>query len=327
MNGSRESGGLLITAGFYRRDWQGSNGAAVARVVWTGVCPMRAVGRSFSVLVSAWAHVGVVLSLLAFAGGLPISADRGGEGAVDAGGEDFGAVTEDEQDFGSATAKLVSIAIVVDAPATAASPSFDAVATAPLEAVAKAPAKRKPAPASPPASVELPAANAEQSADLDVSRPSEATIDSVVDRTPTDVGANLIPGGKGRKPSGKGEKKSCPVVKDDGVEKLGEYAWSVERDVAEYYARNLKELQKIASVRLVKNDAGKPDGFRVGVPRCSILREGGLRSGDVVKSVNGVRVHDVFTAISAYFKLRREETIVLNVVRKGEKLTLRYTMV
>ena len=77
---------------------------------------MRALGRSFPVLVSAWAHVGIVLSLLAFVGGSPISADRGGDGAVDAGGEDFGAATEDELDFGPVSTHLIGIGIVVDAP-------------------------------------------------------------------------------------------------------------------------------------------------------------------------------------------------------------------
>ena len=281
---------------------------------------MRAVRRGFPVLVSAWAHVGVIVALLALVGAPPAVAERGGAGAADLGGDDLGSATqavEDDVDFGPPVVKLVSVGIVVDAVVSVPPVPVQSVVAQPIRDVKPVAAKK---PASKPERVGL-------AHDGNAALAATATPDS----PPVAEIAQAMPGvkltQKGHKPSGKGKKEPCPVVANDGVEKLGDHAWSVERDVAEYYAGHIKELQKIASVRLVKNDEGKPDGFRVGVPRCSILGEGGLRSGDVVKTVNGIHVHDLFTAIGAYFKLRREDTIVLKVVRKGEKLTFRYQMV
>ncbi|MBM4366001.1 MAG: hypothetical protein FJ102_07280 [Deltaproteobacteria bacterium] len=136
-----------------------------------------------------------------------------------------------------------------------------------------------------------------------------------------------ITASKARKPSGKGKVDTCPVNADDGVENVAEGEWRVERDVVDYYAKHVKELMKLGSVRVNKSAEGKPDGFRVGLAKCSILREGGLRSGDVVKNVNGLVVHDLFSAVGAYLKLRREPVIELEVERKGKRVTMRYELV
>jgi hypothetical protein len=286
-------------------------------------------------------HVGVFVSLVAWSG-TPVHAEHGGQGALDAGGDNAGEFAEDEAFNASIAdttgrATLYAIAVLVDAPVAApkpvVAPEVESVAPAPVlpvvpvkikkvaEALPEAPMERELAELDSP---QVPVSGDE----FETEAGSTAAVVVAEPVAVADPAAAVVHrASKNRKPSGKGKSEPCPVVADDGVERLGDHAWSVERDVAEYYAGHLRELNKLVSVRLVKNEAGKPDGFRVGVPRCSLLREGGLRSGDVVKDVNGIRVHDVFTAIAAYLKLRREDTIVLNVVRKGKPMTLRYTLV
>ena len=118
---------------------------------------------------------------------------------------------------------------------------------------------------------------------------------------------------------------TCPPD-PEGVVALGPASWSVDRDLVEFYALHIKELMKIAWVGTHKNEQGDPDGFRVVLRQCSILRNGGLQSHDVIVDVGGVKVHSITTAIKAYFKLRKQEIINLKVRRAGETLDLSYTL-
>lgn len=49
----------------------------------------------------------------------------------------------------------------------------------------------------------------------------------------------------------------------------------IDRDLIEHYATNMFELKKLGSVWTHKGPDGKLDGFRVGLARCSVLRQGG----------------------------------------------------
>ena len=298
---------------------------------------MRSYLRGLAFFLSTWAHIGVIIALCAFVSAPPSMELRGGEGAADLGGENAAALaeaTDDDLDFGEPQFHITSIGVVVDSPAAAAAP----VPVAPVAVVASSAAPvAPPTPVEPKKPIEppktapkaSPPATAAAKVETKPTTNPVATADPAPDADEGEV-VHLprVPNGqKGRKPSGQGAKEACPVVEHDGVEKLSRREWSVERDVAEYYASHMGELRKIVSVRLAKNESGEADGFRLGLPRCSVLREGGLHTGDVVRDVNGIHVHDLFSAIGAYFKLRREDTIVLNVVRKGQSIVLRYRMV
>jgi S1-C subfamily serine protease len=55
-----------------------------------------------------------------------------------------------------------------------------------------------------------------------------------------------------------------------------------------------------------------------------VLKQAGLKTGDVVKDVNGRKIHNIFQAVGAYFTLRKEKDFLLHVDRKGQVITLRY---
>lgn len=117
-------------------------------------------------------------------------------------------------------------------------------------------------------------------------------------------------------------KKPCETS-DDIVAMDEADTWWVERDIVEYYATHMKELQKLGAVWTHKTD-GKPDGFKVGLSRCSLLKQGGLKSGDLVHDINGRKIHNLFQAIAAYFALRDESVLQVRISRKGEPLVLSY---
>jgi hypothetical protein len=121
------------------------------------------------------------------------------------------------------------------------------------------------------------------------------------------------------------DKKPVCGPPNEQIAKTGEASWTVDRALIDYYAGNLKELMKLGSVAPHKAD-GKPDGFRVGLARCSPLREGGLKSGDVVHDINGRKVNNLLQAVAAYFALRKEDTLTVHVTRAGKPVAMTYTI-
>lgn len=100
--------------------------------------------------------------------------------------------------------------------------------------------------------------------------------------------------------------------------------WVVEREFVDYYASHLSEAMKLAGTWPHKDKDGKPDGFRVGLPRCSVLRQGGLKSGDVIRDINGIRINNMLGAIAAWFDLRNDPHVTVNLVRGGKQVSLKY---
>jgi len=143
------------------------------------------------------------------------------------------------------------------------------------------------------------------------------------DPTVTQSTAAARMGVQGRRP--RGERKPCEPI--DEITSLGEANWRVERDVVDYYAVHLKELEKQVGVATHYGADGKPDGARVFLPRCSVLRQAGIRHGDIVNTINGRRVATLADAVGAYLFLRNEENLRVELTRKnGESLTFRYKM-
>lgn len=127
--------------------------------------------------------------------------------------------------------------------------------------------------------------------------------------------------GTGRR--GKPNDTPCPGP-HPAVTTLSPSRWRVERPLIDFYASNLRELQKLGTVYTHKGKDKKPMGFRVHLARCSVLRQAGLKSGDVVTDVSGRKVYNLLQAVSAYFVLRDDEVITLHVTRAGQAMTLDY---
>ncbi|MFN7143477.1 MAG: hypothetical protein ACK4YP_06870, partial [Myxococcota bacterium] len=85
-------------------------------------------------------------------------------------------------------------------------------------------------------------------------------------------------GVRGRRP--RGERKPCETI--DEIVAVADDKWRVERDVVDYYAAHLRELQKQVAVSTHTGPDGKPDGVRVFLPRCSVLRQAGIKHGDII---------------------------------------------
>ena len=70
---------------------------------------------------------------------------------------------------------------------------------------------------------------------------------------------------------------------------------------------------------------GKPRGFKiVGVRPGSLYSHIGVRSGDILKSVNGEEINSPTKALQLFEKLKQTDSITLDIERRGRKSTLEY---
>ena len=121
----------------------------------------------------------------------------------------------------------------------------------------------------------------------------------------------------------KGNKKPCEQV--DEIVQINDTRWRVERDLVDWYATHLRELDKEGGVGTHKDERGKPDGARIYLPRCSVLRQAGLKNGDIIRTVEGKKVSTIPQALATYLAVRNRDDLVVKLTRKtGEELTLHY---
>lgn len=109
-----------------------------------------------------------------------------------------------------------------------------------------------------------------------------------------------------------------------GVKKVGPNEFHIERTMLE---ENLQDLTKLGmQARIIPNYVdGKYQGFRlVGIRPDSLYRAIGLESGDLVTRVNGQDIDTPNKAIQLFEELRNSPTIMLDLERRGQKVTMTY---
>tara|TARA_B100001250_G_scaffold40978_1_gene32471 strand:- start:1858 stop:2568 length:711 start_codon:yes stop_codon:yes gene_type:complete len=100
--------------------------------------------------------------------------------------------------------------------------------------------------------------------------------------------------------------------------------YSVERSVVDHYA-HITRYRKLGHVSWYRDDDGRKEGFKLRRIHCD-LREAGIRNGDVVTSVNGKTVRSIPQAITLYWKIRRQSSVVLEILRRGTPITISYVL-
>ena len=103
-----------------------------------------------------------------------------------------------------------------------------------------------------------------------------------------------------------------------------EAGYSVERSVVDHYA-HITRYRRLGHVSWYRGEDGEKEGFRVRRIHCD-LREAGIRNGDVVTSVNGKTVQPIPQAITLWWKVRRQTRVVLEILRRGNPITIVYEL-
>ncbi|MBN2419237.1 MAG: PDZ domain-containing protein [Deltaproteobacteria bacterium] len=95
----------------------------------------------------------------------------------------------------------------------------------------------------------------------------------------------------------------------------------LQREEVEEALSDLQNLLTQASIKPHFTD-GEPDGLAItGVKTGSIFRKMGLRSGDIVKSVQGKDIRSPEDLISLYNDLQSEEEVSVQIIRRGQERT------
>ncbi len=117
-----------------------------------------------------------------------------------------------------------------------------------------------------------------------------------------------------------------PPAKEKGVRKVGTNKYELERSAVEGQLSDAEKLAKQA--RIVPNvKGGKTEGIKlIGVQGDSVYSKIGIRTGDVVHSINGKKITSQARALELLDQMRKENNVKLQVERGGKKQTFEYTI-
>jgi general secretion pathway protein C len=98
----------------------------------------------------------------------------------------------------------------------------------------------------------------------------------------------------------------------------------LDRSKINHVLNNINRLMNQAKVRPYFKD-GKPDGLLLThIRRNSLFTDLGLKSGDIVKGVNGKRIRSVEDAMDFYNNLKNSSSVQLEIERRGETKSISY---
>jgi general secretion pathway protein C len=90
--------------------------------------------------------------------------------------------------------------------------------------------------------------------------------------------------------------------------------------------KNINELMSQVRIRPYF-ERGKPAGLSLsGVRSNSVFSKMGLRSGDVIKGVDGNEIKSVEEVLKLYQSLRSSPSVTLELKRRGRPMTIDYTI-
>lgn len=107
------------------------------------------------------------------------------------------------------------------------------------------------------------------------------------------------------------------------VQQTGPNSYRISRDDLNRATANLNNLASEA--RIVPDK--KESGFKIfSIRPGSLWQKIGVQNGDVIKSINGIDLSSPDKALEAYSRLRNANKLSLDVVRRGKKETLEYSV-
>ena len=121
-------------------------------------------------------------------------------------------------------------------------------------------------------------------------------------------------------PPQEGERDAAQVE----IERVSENMWRIDRDDLVEQLDNFGQMMQEA--RLTPHfTGGQPDGFMLtNLPSNSLLARMGLRSGDIMKGVNGQKFGSLEEFFQVYQQLQTEPVLQLEVERSNRTETLTY---
>ncbi len=121
------------------------------------------------------------------------------------------------------------------------------------------------------------------------------------------------------------EGPATPVEGSEGISKISDTKFQVDRSLIDKYLSNIDELSGMARATPHNGPDGEPDGFRLGgIRRNSPLSQLGMRNGDVIHMVNGQALSNMGDAMTAFQGLQSQSSFTFEITRRGQKQTMEY---
>jgi len=110
---------------------------------------------------------------------------------------------------------------------------------------------------------------------------------------------------------------------NDGVINVGDRRL-VSKSLVEHYAKNIKEVYKNIGIAEIKDKTGFK-GFRISfIRKGSVFDQLGVKRGDIIKTVNGVKIDSYQSAFGIYKKIGDITNMTMVVERNNQEVELEY---
>jgi general secretion pathway protein C len=108
------------------------------------------------------------------------------------------------------------------------------------------------------------------------------------------------------------------------IQRLSEHRYRVDRVLVDKLLSNRAGLIGVARLRPVTNDRGAAGVRLVGFKSQDLLGKLGLRSGDLLRTINGFSMGSPDAALEAYVRLKQADRLTLSVERRGKPISIQY---
>jgi hypothetical protein len=125
---------------------------------------------------------------------------------------------------------------------------------------------------------------------------------------------------------GKGKGKDRCLAPDERITKKSKNSYTLESEVVDQYTGSVNSAKSLVrGMGWSYDESGDKDGFQLFGVRCgSPLHQAGLRSKDVIHSINGKQIRSEVQALAAWKLLRNKKKVDVVFSRKGKTRTMKY---
>jgi general secretion pathway protein C len=112
----------------------------------------------------------------------------------------------------------------------------------------------------------------------------------------------------------------------NGIQKLSETEFKVDRGVVDKILENQAELMRQARI-VPEQENGKVVGIRLfGVRPDTLLGTLGMENGDRLEKINGFDMTSPESALEAYARLRTADKLTVSINRRGQAMNVDYNI-